>query len=83
MPGWVLGFHGTTKATVKKILNCGCTHLGPSKNTWDWLGDGIYFWENDPIRAKSFAIERKKWKKQSARHVAVIGAVIDFGNLCA
>lgn len=50
LPSWVLGFHGTHATTVKRILNSSTANLRPSKNDDDWLGDRIYFWENDPER---------------------------------
>lgn len=78
LPSWVLGFHGTDAATVKRVLNSRTASLAPSNNRYDWLGDGTYFWENDPIRAKSF-IEEKMKREGDARRPAVIGAVIDLG----
>lgn len=82
LPNWVLGFHGTDEETVHKILNSKSgEHLTASANDYDWLGGGIYFWENDPERALQFAQERMTWKKITDKKPAVIGAVIDLG-LC-
>ena len=81
LPSWVLGFHGTDEETVQKILNDPKSHLDKSANEYDWLGKGIYFWENDPDRALEFTVERLKWKKITDKKPAVIGAVIDLG-LC-
>lgn len=78
LPSWVLGFHGTDAATVKRVLNSRTANLTPSNNNYDWLGDGTYFWENDPVRARSF-IEEKMKREGDARRPAVIGAVIDLG----
>ena len=80
LPGWVLGFHGTDAETVDLILNNKNRHLNSSKNSFDWLGDGVYFWENDPVRALQYTKESLKRKKKSGAP-AVIGAVIDLG-LC-
>lgn len=80
LPNWVLGFHGTDATTVKKILCNPKGHLDPSENDYDWLGSGVYFWENDPERALKFAKERMKWLG-IRKKPAVIGAVIDLG-LC-
>lgn len=77
----MLGFHGTDEDTVKKILNDPKKHLDESVNDYDWLGNGIYFWENDPARALAFCKERFKFKKIEDKKPAVIGAVIDLG-LC-
>jgi hypothetical protein len=81
LPSWVLGFHGTDSETAQKILSSSTSHLRSSTNGWDWLGEGIYFWENDPERAASFARERFRWKGIRDKKVAVVGAVIDLG-LC-
>ncbi|XAH25463.1 hypothetical protein AAFF27_09795 [Xylophilus sp. GW821-FHT01B05] len=81
LPNWVLGFHGTDEDTVKAILNSPNAHLAKSENDYDWLGRGIYFWENDPERALEFSATRMRWKKIKGKKPAVIGAVIDLG-LC-
>jgi hypothetical protein len=43
-----------------------------SKNPWDWLGYGIYFWENNYERAL-------QWAYEHFDEPAVIGAVIELG----
>jgi len=56
--------------------------LTPSRNEYDWLGEGAYFWENNPQRALEFAIESRRRRRREARRIkkpAVIGAVIDLG----
>jgi hypothetical protein len=50
-PGMVLGFHGTEDLTADAVVNQKVRHLTPSQQTHDWLGHGVYFWENDPQRA--------------------------------
>ena len=50
-----------------------------SRNKWDWLGEGIYFWEHGPHRALRWAEERAKVKGRHARP-AVVGAVILLGS---
>jgi hypothetical protein len=47
--------HGTTKELATEILAKGFT---PSKRESDWLGFGIYFWEDSPARALMWAEER-------------------------
>jgi len=37
----------------------GTDNFKPSEKPYDWLGSGIYFWENDPIHAYEFALEKK------------------------
>lgn len=53
----------------------------PSRNEYDWLGSGIYFWEANPLRGLEYAGELRKRKRESKIKIpAVIGAVIDLGN---
>ncbi|MGF9562635.1 hypothetical protein [Neorhizobium sp. JUb45] len=56
----------------------GDDELHPSTEDFDWLGPGIYFWENDPKRAREWA----EWKVARGRYreAFVLGAVIDLGN---
>jgi hypothetical protein len=79
--GLVLGFHGCDDSIVNDIL-LGKKELKQSDNTYDWLGHGIYLWENSPSRAVEFA-EFLKENPQRARSPiespSVIGAVIDLG----
>lgn len=72
-----IGFHGCDQSTVDSVLNGGT--LKPSVNSYDWLGHGMYFWENNDKRALEFAIEASKRKSSSIKVPAVIGAVIDLG----
>jgi hypothetical protein len=55
-PRVVSGYHGCSKETAESIL-VGEPFLA-SANEWDWLGEGIYFWENAPARAHSWARQR-------------------------
>jgi hypothetical protein len=71
LPSFLLGFHGTDQVTAEKILS-GEELLAPSKNSYDWLGHGIYFWEYSPLRALEFAGSKYE-------NPVVIGAVIDPG----
>ena len=80
-PGLVLGFHGCDESIAMKVL-AGEMFLKRSVNSYDWLGHGIYFWENSPSRAMEFALHLKKFSNRSKGRIvkpAVIGAVIDLG----
>ena len=82
-PGIVLGFHGCDRATGTALLAGAPPHLSPSKNHYDWLGSGIYFWEADPWRALQWAKQAADNPKQTSRPVLepyVVGAVIDLGH---
>ena len=49
--------------------------MQPSKRPYDWLGSGIYFWENDPLRAWEWARS-----KEDVEDPFIIGAVVALGN---
>ncbi|MDX9698786.1 MAG: hypothetical protein RBT55_04350 [Rhodocyclaceae bacterium] len=79
-PGLVLGFHGTSRKTVNKLVGQRKrAHLIPSQGKNEWLGHGIYFWENDPQRALEWAENGNP--KQPIADPDVVGAVLDLG-LC-
>jgi hypothetical protein len=55
----------------------------PSNNKWDWLGPGIYFWEDNPFRALDYAVDCAKKKQKFNGEIKtpfVIGAIIELGN---
>lgn len=82
LPSFVLGFHGCDEKIGENILS-GKSHLQPSINKYDWLGHGIYFWENNPERALEYAKLLKTHPERSRRKIEnpfVIGAVIDLGH---
>lgn len=84
LPGLVLGFHGCDKSVGEDLLQGKVTHLKQSSNEYDWLGTGVYFWENDPNRAWEFAEEASRkphLSRGSIKIPFVVGAVIDLG-LC-
>jgi hypothetical protein len=57
--------------------------LNPSNNLWDWLGDGVYFWEQDPKRAIDYAVEvatGSQFSKGKIKTPFVLGAIIELGN---
>ena len=73
LPNLVLGFHGCDISTYEKVLLYH-ENLKASDNTYDWLGNGMYFWENSYQRAPDWAKNNPKYDKP-----AVLGAVIDLG----
>lgn len=78
-PAFVYGFHGLDKTVAYEILNQKTDFL-PSENTYDWLGKGIYFWENNYERACQYAIQDSKRADSTIKDPFVLGAVIDLGN---
>ena len=73
---YVIAYHGCDRLVRDSVINGGT--LKKSTNTYDWLGNGIYFWENDERRALEWAEFQKKVGK--VKEPAVVGAVIDLGN---
>ena len=82
-PSFVFGFHGCDIETKNAVLHNG-KELKASNNEYDWLGSGIYFWEQNYNRALEFATLASKYPGKYTRRPiyepSVIGAVIDLGN---
>ena len=74
----VYGLHACPEEIGQKLLKRELPHLEKSKNLWDWLGSGIYFWEGNYKRAKEYGEEQSKRGKYPK--AVVIGAVIDLGH---
>lgn len=77
-PNLTIGFHGCDQSVVEKVVE-GKENLLASTNDYDWLGNGVYFWENNEERALEWAIEMSKRKNSRIKNPAVIGAIIDLG----
>ncbi len=73
----IVGYHGCDRETVERVLLYG-EPLHPSVNPYDWLGNGIYFWEYGPQRALEFAHEQQARGK--VQNPAVLGAYIHLGQ---
>lgn len=81
-PSEIIGFHSCEKEIALAILN-GKDELKPSTNSWDWLGDGIYFWEQNPIRALEYAIQSangRQFNKVRIKEPFVLGVILELGN---
>lgn len=76
-PSFVLGYHGCSRKVGLKALIRGLP-LEPSDKDFDWLGPGVYFWENDARRAYEWA--QAKVAQGRYKDPFVIGAIIDLGN---
>lgn len=63
------GYHGTSVEAAQAILS---NRFEPSRNEYDWLGDGAYFFQGAPARALDWARER------FGANAAVVGAEIDL-----
>lgn len=76
LPHLVFGFHGCDRQLADDVI-AGRADLLPSMNDYDWLGSGIYFWEQNYARAYDWAAELQKSGKIG--EPGVVGAVIDLG----
>jgi hypothetical protein len=70
----VLAYHGCDFETAQKLL--GGSPFQPSIRDYNWLGGGIYFWENDIVRARKWATEHRR----KFSHPSVVGAAIELGH---
>jgi hypothetical protein len=80
--GYIIGYHSCDREVGLRLIN-GLDELKASKNSWDWLGEGIYFWEEDPGRALQYAEEvatGKQKNKIAAKNPFVIGTIIEPGK---
>ena len=81
-PFQITGFHSCDRDLGLRLLN-GSDELRPSDNPWDWLGPGVYFWEQNPYRALAYAVEAAKRDQKFNGKIKtpfVIGAIIELGN---
>ena len=74
----VVGYHGCDAAVAERVL-AGKARLHLSTNAYDWLGEGIYFWEHGPQRAYEWAIEQARREGANVRNPSVLAARIDLG----
>ncbi len=72
----VIAYHGCDTATAEEILAGGT--FKKSQNNYDWLGEGIYFWEFGADRAVQFAEFQKGMGK--VKTPAVVGAILQLGE---
>lgn len=78
----ILAFHGCDQSVCQKIVNDPKSSLKESRNNYDWLGHGMYFWENNPARALEYANFLRDNPGRSNNPInkpAVLGAVINLG----
>ncbi len=70
----IIGHHGTSRENVPKILDSG---FKVSIGEEQWFGEGVYFFEDDPVEAKNWAIKIKGF----VRNWAVLKARIEANNV--
>ena len=75
-------FYSCDKLLALEVLS-DKKELDPSENGWDWLGHGIYFWEQNPRRAWEYALENSKKKQFNKKKIItpfVLGAIVELGE---
>jgi hypothetical protein len=75
----VIGYHGCDMRVARKIISLK-DRLKPSQNAWDWLGHGIYFWEDSQVRGQRWALEESQQDGSQIKNPAVVGAIINLGR---
>jgi len=78
-PNIIIGFHGCDLDIRNKLVN-NPDNIEISKKPYDWLGHGMYFWENNYTRAMEWAAKRAAEGK--IKTPAVLGAILQLGQCC-
>jgi len=78
-PNLIFGFHGCDESVRDRLLNHP-DEIVISKEKYDWLGHGMYFWENNYERALQWAEEKKA--RGRINKPSVIGATLFLGYCC-
>ena len=78
-PNLVIAFHGCDIRVRDKLLN-NPDEIVISQRPYDWLGHGMYFWENNYERAMQWAEDKKR--RGAIATPAIIGAVLQLGHCC-
>jgi hypothetical protein len=74
-PRTIIGYHGCSREAADSVLAEG--RFLPSTRAYDWLGEGVYFWEYAPYRALEWAREKGE---PSGGELSVIRATIRLGR---
>ncbi|WP_233237240.1 hypothetical protein [Bordetella sp. LUAb4] len=77
----IVAYHGCDATTRDDLVSGRLLTLNPSRNRYDWLGEGIYFFEGDIDRALMFAHNshqnpRKMYTRRAIGTPAVVGAAL-------
>jgi hypothetical protein len=72
----VIAYHGCDSDTAEQLLRGEPFKI--SQNDYDWLGEGIYFWEYGADRALKFAHDQKRRGK--VEKPAIVGVLLQLGR---
>lgn len=76
-PNLPLGFHGCDSDVADKLIHSP-NRILKSEKPFDWLGHGMYFWENNIARAYEWS--KDKERRGEIKKAAVVGAVLTLDN---
>jgi hypothetical protein len=72
----IIAYHGCDAEIAERLLRG--EPFKKSQNDYDWLGEGIYFWEYGADRALRFANDQKGRGKLESP--AIVGALVQLGR---
>ncbi|WP_295794362.1 hypothetical protein [Mucilaginibacter sp.] len=78
-PNSIIGFHGCDLSVRDHLIN-NPNNIEISREPHDWLGHGMYFWENNYTRAMEWAEQKATGGK--IKNPAVLGAILQLGHCC-
>lgn len=76
----VYGYHGTSETLAQQILRQGYQY---SENDYDWLGRGVYFFQDAPSSAWEWASERYPREPAVLRSIITLADCLDLVDTSA
>ncbi len=82
LPRVVVGYHGCPGDFARDLVAGRATRAQwqASCNDYDWLGEGVYFWEHAPARAWQWARERYGDRGAVVAAEIALGRCLDLGD---
>jgi len=81
-PRRIVGYHGCSHEFAEGIVSGRIppTRWDYSENEYDWLGRGVYFWEDAPGRAWQWAEQRHRQNSAVVAVELTLGTCVDLGD---
>ncbi|MDR1730237.1 MAG: hypothetical protein LBR52_06205 [Prevotellaceae bacterium] len=76
-PNLMIGFHGCDESVRNDLIN-NPNKIKKSQEAFDWLGNGIYIWENNYLRALKWAVDKQERGKLSTPSVIGVVYQLDY-----
>jgi hypothetical protein len=75
----IIAYHG---CLVERFDDALLRGIDPPLSTepFDWLGNGVYFWEHGPDRAYQWALDKARRAGRPREDARVLGAIIQLGE---